>query len=75
MNDLRKITAFVSARDLEHAQAVTGEGVSETLRLALRQLAHRGALQELRALRGAIREDFDLHALREDRDLDTFAKP
>jgi hypothetical protein len=75
MNDLRKITAFVSARDLEQAQAVTGEGVSETLRLALRQLAHRGALQELRSLRGAIREDFDLSALREDRDLDAFAKP
>ena len=38
MSDMRKITAFIPAALLETAQANTGEGVSETLRIALEKL-------------------------------------
>jgi hypothetical protein len=39
MPKMRKITVLVPKRDLECAQALTGEGVSETVRIALRCLA------------------------------------
>ena len=54
MNDMRKITAFVPNDLLEEGQRITGMGVSETLREALRRMQRAEAYAALRALRGKI---------------------
>lgn len=54
MNEMRKITAFVPIDLLERGQRVTGMGVSETLREALRRMLRADAYARLRALRGTI---------------------
>ena len=55
MTALRKITVQVREDDLEMAQAYTGEGVTETVRAALKKLANMRAQQELLKLRGKVR--------------------
>jgi hypothetical protein len=65
---LRKITVQVPEGTLELAQKLTGEGVTETVRFALKRLASRQAQQELLKLRGTYRFSIDLDELREDRD-------
>jgi hypothetical protein len=70
MTDMRKITAFVPADVLETAQAFTGEGVSETLRIALERLAHAEWCRRMAELRGKVKLDIDLDELREDREFD-----
>ena len=66
MEKLRKITVQVPESDLEKAQALTGEGVTETVRAGLRRLAALKAQQELRSLRGAYRFRMNLADLRDD---------
>ena len=71
MTEMRKITAFVPAELLAAAQAHTGEGVTETLRLALEKLARQAFYDELKALKGKVSfDDFDLEELRRDREFD-----
>ena len=64
----RKITVEVPGQDLAAAQAYTGEGVTETVRAALKRLAQAQAQQEFRKLRGTYRFKLDLDQLREDRE-------
>lgn len=68
MNDMRKITVEVSAADLEGAQTYTGEGVTETVRAALRKLRSIQAQQELIKLRGTVTFALSLDELRDDRE-------
>ncbi len=68
MGEFRKITVQVPARDLELAQAYTGEGVTETVRAGLKKLASMRAQQELLKLRGTFKFDIDLNELRQDRE-------
>jgi hypothetical protein len=71
MNELRKITAFLPTKTLASAQAYTGEGVTETLRIALERLARQSFYDQLRALKGKVKfDDFDLDELRRDREFD-----
>ncbi len=67
MGELRKITVQVPEEDLAMAQAYTGEGVTETVRTALKKLASMRAQHELRKLRGTFKFTIDLDELREDR--------
>ena len=67
MEKLRKITVQVPEHDLELAQQLTGEGVTETVRVALKKLAAIKAQQELLKLRGTFKFTLDLDELREDR--------
>jgi hypothetical protein len=67
MGEMRKITVEVSEADLESAQALTGAGVTETVRAALKKLASVRAQQELSKLRGTFQFTIDLDELREDR--------
>jgi hypothetical protein len=67
MPALRKITVQVSEEDLEMAQAYTGEGVTETVRAALKKLANMRAQQDFRRLKGTFKFSIDLDDLREDR--------
>jgi len=67
MGEMRKITAHVPADLLQRAQEATGAGVTETLRIALEQLAVSKAYAEFRKLRGKVKLSIDLDELREDR--------
>jgi hypothetical protein len=67
MTEMRKITAFEPTKTLAAAQAYTGEGVTETLRVALEKLARQSFFDRLRALKGKVKFDIGLVALREDR--------
>ena len=71
MTEMRKITAFVPVKTLEAAQAYTGEGVTETLRIALEKLARASFYEKLKALKGKVKfDDFDLDELRRVREFD-----
>jgi hypothetical protein len=70
MTEVRKITAFVPADVLASAQAYTGQGVTETVRVALERLAHAEWSRQLLDLRGKVHLDIDLDELREDREFD-----
>jgi hypothetical protein len=68
MNDqIRKITVEVPAGDLAMAQELTGEGVTETIRTAVKTLANQRRQQEFRKLRGTFKFTIDLDELRQDR--------
>ena len=67
MSDMQKITAHVPLESLRRAQAATGKGITETVRLGLDLLASARAAEELRRLRGKVRLDLDLAELRRDR--------
>lgn len=64
---MQKITAHVPAALLRRAQAATGKGVTETVRLGLDLLAAAKAAEELRRRRGTLRLEIDLAELRRDR--------
>ncbi|MBU6442368.1 MAG: type II toxin-antitoxin system VapB family antitoxin [Alphaproteobacteria bacterium] len=65
---MKKITVEVPADDLAAAQALTGEGVSDTVRAALKKLASIQAQQELAKLRGKVKFALTLDELRYDRE-------
>jgi len=66
MGEMRKITVDVDERVLEAARA-EGAGVAETVREALRELAHRRACARLLALKGKVKVGIDLNELRIDK--------
>jgi hypothetical protein len=68
MGDLRKITVQVPEHDLEMAQAYTGEGVTETVRAALKKLASMQAQKRLLELRGKVRFSMSVEDMRYDRE-------
>ncbi len=55
MDGVRKITVEVSDDLLKSAQSFTGEGVTETVRQGLKQLASARAQKELLAMRGKVK--------------------
>jgi hypothetical protein len=65
MTELRKITVRVSQRDLEMAQAYTGEGVTGTVRAAIKKLASMEAQKRLHALRGKVQFSMTVDKMRE----------
>jgi len=68
MGELRKITVQVPEDDLSEAQAFTGEGVTETVRTALRKLRSIRAQQRALALRGKVKFSLTLDEMRYDRE-------
>ena len=67
MSELRKITVQVPERDLEMAQELTGQGVTETVRTGLKRLAAIRAQQRLLLLRGQVKFSMTVDELRYDR--------
>jgi hypothetical protein len=65
---LRKITVQVPQRDLEMAQELTGQGVTETVRAGLKRLASIRAQQRLLRRRGKVKFSMTLDELRRDRE-------
>jgi len=68
MGQMRKITVEVPESDLQSAQALTGAGVTETVRAGLRRLASIQAQQEALKLRGKVKFALSLDELRYDRE-------
>jgi len=68
MSALKKITVEVPSADLAKAQELTGEGVTETVRAALKKLAQMKAQQDLLKLRGKVKFAMSLDELRYDRE-------
>jgi hypothetical protein len=68
MTELKKITVQVPSDDLELAQKLTGEGVTETVRAGLKKLASMQAQKELIKLRGKVNFSMSLDELRYDRE-------
>lgn len=63
----QKITAHIPVSLLHEAQSVTGKGITETIKIALNQLAHAGAYEALRKMRGKVKFSIDLEELRKDK--------
>jgi hypothetical protein len=74
MSEMRKITVEVPNDILQSAQAFTGEGVTETVRAALKKLASIQAQHDFLKLRGTYKFSIDLDELREDRPLPAHGK-
>jgi hypothetical protein len=68
MSKLKKITVEVPEDDLALARKLTGEGVTETVRAALKKLASIQAQHELLKLRGTVKFSMTLDELRYDRE-------
>ncbi len=68
MSEMRKITVHVPAEDLLEAQAFTGQGVTETVRAALRKLRSIRAQQRAIALRGKVKFSMTVDEMRYDRE-------
>ena len=64
---VRKITVEVSEHDLAAAQALTGKGVTETVRAGLTTLASLRAQRELLKLRGKLDLGISVEDMKHDR--------
>lgn len=67
MNPMKKITVEVPSEVLDAAMA-DGASLSETVRVALREFAHRQASKRLLAMEGKLDLGLDLNELRKDKD-------
>ncbi len=63
----QKVTAHIPVNLLHEAQLVTGKGITETIKIALNQLARANAYEDLRKMRGKVKFSIDLEELRKDR--------
>ena len=63
----QKITVHIPVNLLHEAQAATGKGITETLKIALGQLARTKAYEDLRKMRGKVKFSIDLDELRKDK--------
>jgi len=73
MTEMRKITVFLPSELIDDCQRITGKGVSETIRMALRDLVHHHARHQLMAAMGHIDLEADgltLEDLRNEGDSD-----
>ncbi|MCC2666485.1 MAG: hypothetical protein K0R24_443 [Gammaproteobacteria bacterium] len=63
----QKITAYIPVNLLHQAQASTKKGITETLKIALSQLARANAYEALHKMRGKVKFSINLKDLRKDR--------
>ncbi len=68
LQQTQKITATLPRELLHNVQAMTGLGITETLKEALEQYARAKAYENLLALRGKVQFSIDLDELRKDKD-------
>ncbi|MDE2971637.1 MAG: type II toxin-antitoxin system VapB family antitoxin [Acidobacteriota bacterium] len=66
-----RVTVVVRTALLQQARALTGQGVTGTVREGLRQIVSVHAQKRLRELRGKLPISTDLEAVSEDRALDS----
>jgi hypothetical protein len=66
LQQTQKITVDLPIGLLHEAQLITGQGIAETLKIALIQLTRATVYQDLRKMRGKIEFSLDLKELRSD---------
>lgn len=66
MSELRKITINLPKDLVDRATAATGAGLTETLKLGLERVLVDRAYDRFRGMKGRLKVDIDLKALRED---------
>jgi hypothetical protein len=64
MGDMRKITANLPANLVDSAMEISGTGLTETLREALRDYNHHAASQRMLGMRGKLKFEMDWRELR-----------
>lgn len=64
----QKVTAHLPVELLKEAQAVTGKGLTETLKIALIQLSQAHAYDGLRQMRGKVSFTININELRKDKE-------
>ena len=67
MSEMRKITVHVPEDDLAAAQDFTGEGVTETVRAALKQMRSTRAQRRALELRGKVKFSMTWEEMKHDR--------
>ena len=70
MTQMRKITLSVPADLLANCQEISGTGVSETLRTALKEMQHQWARRRFLELQGTVDVETDGLTLKMLRDMD-----
>ncbi|MCX7115527.1 MAG: hypothetical protein NTW08_06440 [Gammaproteobacteria bacterium] len=68
MQPIQKITACVPKTLLHDAQALTGLGITETIKEGLLQLITAKSYEAVRQFRGKVTVSIDLDELRQDKD-------
>ena len=68
LQNTQKITATLPKDLLQNVQAMTGLGITDTLKEVLEQYARQKAYENLRNLRGKVKFSIDLNELRKDKD-------
>lgn len=68
LQQTQKVTAALPRELLRSVQAMTGLGITETLKEALEQYARKKVYDDLLKLRGKVKFTLDLNELRKDRD-------
>jgi len=63
----QKVTAHIPSHLLHEAQAITGKGITETLKIALVQLSRANTYEDLRKMRGKVKFSINLDELRKER--------
>lgn len=64
MGEMRKITAILPARLIDSAMMVSGNGLTETIRQALRDYNHHAASQRILGMRGKLKFETGWRELR-----------
>ncbi len=64
MGEMRKITAILPAELVDSAMMVSGNGLTETIRQALRDYNHHAASRRILGMRGKLKFEMDWRALR-----------
>lgn len=64
MGEMRKITAILPAELVDSAMGASGNGLTETIREALRDYNHHAASRRILAMRGKLKFEMDWRALR-----------
>lgn len=67
IQETQKITTNIPKELLAKAQEVTHRGITETIKIALEQIAKAKAYEDLLKLKGKIKFGLDLNELREDK--------
>ncbi len=66
MGTAKKITAMIPEELMKKAQKVSGEGITNTIKIALESLAKREVYDQLASLKGSYKSKLSLFKLRED---------
>ena len=66
MSTLRKVTVMLPKKLVEDSLSVSGKSLTETIRMALQQIAAAKAYKKLKSLRGKVKVGLSLNEMRDE---------